>query len=94
MHQLNRPPAPACLSRYRHGRDTWGAVGPAEKTEIWASLNEMQMSRCAYCEGAFPDNPHIVHFRQRSRYVEGTFDWQNLFGSCNKQDSCGKHKDQ
>ena len=33
-------------------------------------------------------------FRQRSRYPQGTFAWNNLFGSCNRDDSCGRHKDQ
>jgi uncharacterized protein (TIGR02646 family) len=37
---------------------------------------------------------HIEHFRQRSRYHQGTFEWDNLFGSCNRPDNRGKHKDQ
>ena len=36
---------------------------------------------------------HIEHFRQRSRYPQGTFDWHNLFGSCNRTGTCGDHKD-
>lgn len=71
---------------------------PADKTEIWASLNLMQLNRCAYCECQIHTGPnshhaHVEHFRQRSRYPQGTFDWNNLFGSCNRSDSCGKHKD-
>ena len=98
MHQLNRPPAPLCLNRYRHGQNNWGDVKSNEKTEIWAGLNEMQSNRCAYCECAIRtgrDNhhAHIEHFRQRSCHPQGTFDWYNLFGSCNRADSCGKHKD-
>lgn len=58
----------------------------------------MQQRRCAYCEiGIKTDtedrNAHIEHFRQRSRHPQGTFEWGNLFGSCNKQESCGDHKD-
>jgi uncharacterized protein (TIGR02646 family) len=54
----------------------------------------MQQTRCAYCEAALVDgDKHIEHFRQRSRYPAGTFDWANLFGSCNRKDTCGKHKD-
>ena len=98
MHQLDRPPAPDCLSNYQHGRDNWGRVTPADKTKIWASLNVMQGNRCAYCECHIRTEPdshhaHIEHFRQRSRHPQGTFDWNNLFGSCNRPDSCGKHKD-
>ncbi len=55
----------------------------------------MQGKRCAYCEAEIVDNNrHIEHFRQRSRYPQGTFKWDNLFGSCNRPDNCGKHKDQ
>ena len=36
---------------------------------------------------------HIEHFRQRGRYPQGTFDWHNLFWSCERDNSCGKHKD-
>ncbi len=40
------------------------------------------------------DNRHIEHFRQRRSYPQGTFDWGNLFGSCNRTGTCGKAKDQ
>jgi len=61
---------------------------------IWEKLNVMQGQRCAYCEGTIDEaNRHIEHFRQRGRYPQGTFDWHNLFGSCNRHGSCGDHKD-
>ncbi|NEX17772.1 MAG: TIGR02646 family protein [Halochromatium sp.] len=98
MHQLTRPSAPGCLRRYRYGRNTWCDVSPDEKTEIWRSLDLMQDYRCAYCEASLKTKSgqpegHIEHFRQRKHHPQGTFDWQNLFGSCNRQESCGKHKD-
>lgn len=55
----------------------------------------MQQKRCAYCERSLQANKkHIEHFRQRGRFPEGAFDWNNLFGSCDNAGSCGKHKDQ
>jgi len=97
MRQLQRDPvAPTGLSRYQHGRDQWGAGTPSdqEKQGIWDKLLLMQQGRCAYCEGSLTaSRRHIEHFRQRSRYPQGTFDWNNLFGSCNRDDSCGRHKD-
>ena len=98
MHKLNRPPTPTCLSRFRHGRDEWGALRQADKAEIWNGLDAMRQYRCAYCERSIrrsnnAADAHIEHFRQCSRYRPGTFDWENLFGSCNSPDSCGKHKD-
>jgi len=102
MHKLTRPTAPACLSQYQHGRDSWGdLIENGHVGEIWLKLDEMQQQRCAYCECAIKtdkdnSNSHIEHFRQRrsSSHPQGTFLWSNLFGSCNRQDSCGKHKDE
>lgn len=98
MHKLNRPIPPRCLSQFSHGRDNWGNVMPDNKTEIWQSINDMQQNRCAYCEidlrtDRGNSNAHIEHFRQRNNYPQGTFQWANIFGSCDRQDSCGKHKD-
>ncbi len=96
MHLLDRGAAPACLTHYHHGHHQWSngvPTGP-EKSQIWACLDAMQLGRCAYCEATLvPDDKHIEHFRQRSRHPAGTFDWSNLFGSCNRTNSCGKHKD-
>ena len=96
MHKLNRGPAPACLGAYRHGVHQWCGSSPTstERQEIWSDLDTMQAGRCAYCENELKDgDKHIEHFRQRSRHPPGTFDWSNLFGSCNRPESCGKHKD-
>ena len=95
MHKLDRPSAPSCLARFRHGLNNWGDISPADKDEIWLQLNQMQQQRCAYCECSIAGErkAHIEHFRQRKPYTQGTFDWSNLFGSCHHADSCGKHKD-
>lgn len=94
MRNLQRGPAPHCLSRFLHGRDTWGDLLEVDRAELWNALVIMQGDRCAYCEcETFTNERHIEHFRQRSRNTAGTFEWGNLFGSCNNQESCGKHKD-
>jgi len=95
MHQLQRPAAPTCLGKFRHGGNDWNDVSSADKAEIWQQLNQMQQQRCAYCECSIAGErkAHIEHLRQRSRYPQGTFEWSNLFGSCNHVDSCGKYKD-
>lgn len=98
MHRLHRDPqVPACLQSYQHGRDSWSMQSPipAERADIWAKLNAMQGSRCAYCEAAIAEGKrHIEHFRQRDRHSQGTFARSNLFGSCLRAETCGKHKDQ
>ena len=97
MHYLPRDPQPpACLAKYQHGRDQWNMSSPTppERTQIWDKLNAMQGQRCAYCEvGIHRGSQEIEHFRQRSRYPEGTFDWHNLFGACKDKGTCGDHKD-
>ena len=94
MHKLDRGNAPTCLARYHYGRDNWGDLLPTDKVEIRAELKSMQGERCAYCECSLIDHgQHIEHFRQKSIYPQGTFDWSNLFWSCCRGISCGKHKD-
>lgn len=98
MHKLNRPEAPACLSRYGHPAKTWKNVFGDHKRKIWTRLEQMQGPRCGYCENEIPRNGkqrdgHIEHFEQRAKVRHKTFDWHNLFGSCNRSDSCGTFKD-
>ncbi len=98
MHKLTRSEAPDCLSQYKHGRDKWSSVTDSHKGEIWQRLNQMQHQCCAYCEcniAPIIGNAHIEHFRQRAShlYPQGAFEWNNIFGSCNRLSSCGKYKD-
>ena len=94
MHQLTRCPAPACLASFRHGANNWSDVTTPQKQEVWQCLNVMQGARCAYCEAAITEGDrHIEHFVQKGRDPTRTFAWSNIFGSCNREDSCGKHKD-
>ncbi len=94
MRKLQRGAAPACLSKFKHGANNWNDVSTSDKAEIWQELDAMQGPRCAYCEGDISNGQrHIEHFRQKGRDATVTFAWDNLFGSCNREDSCGKHKD-
>lgn len=96
MHKLDRTCtiAPGCLHHYRHGMHSWEHMRPAERQEIRDALEAMQGRRCAYCECDLESHgEHIEHFHQRNRYPQGTFEWDNLFWSCGRNESCGKHKD-
>ncbi len=95
MHKLDRGKAPSCLQRHhRTSNNDWQKVNGEDKTEIWKALQAMQLDRCAYCESKITTpKQHIEHFCQRSLFPKKTFDWSNLFGSCNNQEHCGKHKD-
>lgn len=92
MQHLIRPVAPPCLTQYRHGQHNWDSISPQEKAAIRQSLEEMQTGLCAYCEVTLRAW-HIEHFYTRDRYPQQTFDWGNLFGSCNSVESCGDYKD-
>jgi len=96
MRQLDRNSAlpPVCLTCYQHGKHNWGSVSLEHKDEIRASLEKMQGRRCAYCEGSVDSlGHHIEHFRAKGAFPKLTFDWSNLYWSCDASDSCGRHKD-
>lgn len=96
MHKLNRPGAPACLNRFRARRHHWRDLNTHDKKEIRDQLAAMQGQRCGYCEVYLQIDGregHIEHFEQQRRSPTKTFDWTNLFGSCDEEGSCGKHKD-
>lgn len=96
MRKLDRSSAsvPVCLSCYQHGKHNWGNVTSEQKDEIQKSLEEMQGRRCAYCEGPVDAlGRHIEHFRTKHGFPALTFDWSNLYWSCEQSDSCGRHKD-
>lgn len=98
MRQLDRAavPAPPCLAAYIHGAHTWCDLSGEEKAEIRAQLETMQGRRCAYCEGGIDSlGQHIEHFRRKgdAAFRHLTFEWSNLFWSCDQTDSCGHFKD-
>jgi len=56
-------------------------------------LLKEQINMCAYCESRLKDYYHIDHFYKRDLFPKLTFDYDNLFLSCNCENSCAKHKD-
>lgn len=96
MQRLNRNACtvPGCLANYQHGVHTWDNVNSQSKTEIRSQLELMQGHRCAYCEGPLDAlGQHIEHFRRKRHFPQFTFDWNNLYWSCDQSDSCGHYKD-
>lgn len=94
MRRLERGPAPTCLADYDFHDNRWDSVSSSDKRIIWDGLDRMQQGRCAYCERELESGKrHIEHFRPRSLEPGLTFVWENLFGSCQSQGSCGHYKD-
>lgn len=96
MRKLTRPKkAPKCIQRAQaNGATNWERLRGADRREIWDKINEMQFMLCAYCESPFTkEDSHIEHLYPRSKYEGLTFEWKNLFGSCNNEYTCGIYKD-
>jgi uncharacterized protein (TIGR02646 family) len=105
MRYLQRPnPGPVCLRAYDWRSEQWGGspIKPNhdDRMMIWAELEAMQKSYCAYCEAKLKSDRHIDHFVARDYFggalVNGqklTFEWSNLFGSCGHNDCCAHYKD-
>jgi uncharacterized protein (TIGR02646 family) len=93
MRLLDRGNEPDCLKKF-NGVSKWTDVTQQDKLEIWAHLEQMQGKFCAYCECSINDkNRHIEHFRKKENFPKLTFEWINLFGSCDNKNRCGHFKD-
>ena len=95
MHKFERGPKPAVLARTKSC--DWDSFSRTpEHGKLGDALYEAQDGYCAYCETHLTDKSkgHIEHLRRRAEHPESTFDWDNLFFSCNRICSCGKFKDQ
>jgi uncharacterized protein (TIGR02646 family) len=96
MHALDRNEAtvPSCLSHCDPVIHNWDCGNPPlDKREIRSSLEQMQGTRCAYCEGNVYSSGHIEHFRRKRHYPNLCFDWGNLFLACGSKKHCGHYKD-
>ncbi len=97
MRKIDRTavPVPACLENVPDGW-TYSDLRGADKEQIRNALLTIQGHRCAYCERRTGENAkdgHIEHFRNQAVHQDITLTWDNMFWSCNDENSCGKHKD-
>ena len=58
-------------------------------------LIEQQEKMCCYCEVALKKevNAHIEHLKDQHNHSNDRYDFNNLFASCQYNDSCGHKKD-
>ena len=94
MHRFARGDEP--IDFKKHVGSPWkDFIGTDDHAKLADALYERQDGYCAYCEIHLEDQSagHIEHLERRRDTPQRTFDWTNLFYSCNKSDSCGKHKD-
>lgn len=99
MHKFTRgePPEDMAKTKKKY-RNQWDEtfLKSDEHTAISNCLYERQNHYCAYCDVKIStqDAGHVEHLERRSDNPRRTFDWKNLFFSCNHTDSCGKYKDE
>lgn len=91
MKKLNRGIEPEVLKSFTNANN-WKDCRHVHKASIWEALESMQGSFCAYCE-CKPSQKHIEHFRCKHNFPALTFNWSNLFGSCDYDTRCGRYKD-
>lgn len=96
MHKFTRGNAPIDMTRAKKKYASWEAFSQSEEHRwIGTVLHERQSKYCAYCAKYLSEKRkgHIEHLERRSDNPKRTFDWRNLFFSCNHSHSCGKYKD-
>lgn len=96
MKKLIRPESPSVkFQNYISRGNNWDLLHKtSDKAVIKLSLLNMSNNRCAYCEHEIEDlTSHIEHLARRSSHPQKTFEWDNLFCSCDFNDSCGSYKD-
>jgi len=106
MHRFNRGTSPVDFKKVSGKYKTWEAFVRDQKAGHFAirdALYERQRHYCAYCETEIKiqngksDSErlagHIEHLERRADVPSKTFEWNNMFLSCNRPDSCGNYKD-
>ena len=98
MHKFSRGESPIDLTKAKkkfHNQWDKTFIGSAEHAALSEFLYACQSHYCAYCEIKInkPSDGFIEHLERRSDNPERTFDWTNMFFSCNHSDSCGIFKD-
>jgi len=70
----------------------WEDIEMDIKGGIKEKLYKEQLSLCAYCERNLKEF-HVDHFKKRDFFPDLTFDYENLFLSCNSNEHCARYKD-
>lgn len=96
MKQMVKGTVPDLLSKFvTHKKPkTWEAISPIRQ-ELRAHILGEQGNCCAYTEIRLNESGHchIDHYRTRNLFPEKTFDYDNMFVSCNSEEYGAKFKD-
>lgn len=101
MIQIAKTPYPEFIDFVQNNNpQNWDAIEVAvRKNTRKYILEEEQENQCAYTELPLEyekNNSHIEHLKRKDGafFPEQTFEWSNLFVSCNSSDFGGKYKDE
>lgn len=96
MRYINRTEKLGCLKQAKKKNMSW-YIFQRDKHEDYKKVKnkliEMQHGLCVYCESKLNNKSHIEHFKCRSQFKKDTYEWDNLFVSCDSDSHCGKFKD-
>ena len=96
MHHFERGISPVDFKVVKIHYVNWNTFGNSHEHRLLGdTLYERQHHYCAYCETHLKQKSdgHIEHLVRRNDMPQKTFDWNNMFFSCNNDDSCGNFKD-
>jgi uncharacterized protein (TIGR02646 family) len=101
MIHIEKTPYPAFVDFVERNKpQNWDALDATVRTNTRKYiLVEEQGKQCAYTELPIEyekNNTHIEHLKRKNAafFPELTFEWTNLFVSCNASDFGGKYKDE
>lgn len=72
---------------------SWGCLKDQDKADIRDAIVAFQGNNCAYCETGLDKGRHIEHFAKKDKFPQKTYEWDNLFLSCQSGTHCGHFKD-
>lgn len=79
----------AALRRAATKAQNEDATNKYRHSQIKTALNTLFHGKCAYCESKIKhvSDPHIEHYRPKSKFPELTFAWDNLLLACGQCNS-------
>lgn len=97
MRQISNRTQPISFTNWKrkNQNEIWGNFSVTiEYTELKEYLRSTQENMCCYCEIAIKQNSdaHIEHLKSRDHFPNQRFDFDNLYASCQHNDSCGHFK--
>jgi uncharacterized protein (TIGR02646 family) len=103
MKQINKNTEPTTFANWKkqNSNCSWSNFSKPDSThrdiyiQLRQKLIEEQEKMCCYCEVALKEerDAHIEHLKDQDNHPNDRYNFNNLFASCQHNDSCGHKKD-